>query len=72
MSFLLVFNETLLNRFSLLVDGGLIPFRFFSPPRFNPLSTKSDQPEISPFNINALENIVVMRITDMIREDESN
>ena len=38
----------------------------------NPLSPKRDQPEISPYNINALENIVVMRIEYMIREDESN
>ena len=72
MSFLLVCNETLLNRFSLLVDGGLIPFRFISSLLFNPLSPKRDQPEISPYNINALENIVVMRIEYVIREDESN
>ena len=38
----------------------------------NPLSPKSDQHEISPYNINALENRVVMRIEDMIRKDESN
>ena len=38
---------------------------------FNPLSPKSDH-EISPYNINALENRVVMRIEYMIREDESN
>ena len=38
----------------------------------NPLSLKSDQHEISPYNINALENRVVMRIEYMIREDESN
>ena len=38
----------------------------------NPLSPKSDQHEISPHNINALENRVVMRIEDMIRKDESN
>ena len=37
----------------------------------NPLSPKSDQHEISPHNINALENIVVVRIEYMIREDES-
>ena len=39
---------------------------------FNPLSPQSDQHEISPYNINALENIVAMRIEYMIREDESN
>ena len=38
----------------------------------NPLSPKSDQHEISPYNVNALENRVVMRIEDMIRKDESN
>ena len=35
---------------------------------FNPLSPKSGQHEISPYNINALENRVVMRIEYMIRE----
>ena len=38
----------------------------------NPLSTKSDQHEISLYNITALENRLVMRIKNMIREDESN
>ena len=38
----------------------------------DPLSPKRDQPEISSNNINALENILVMRIEYMIREDESN
>ena len=38
----------------------------------NPLSPMSYQPEISPYNINALENIVVMRIGYVIREDSSN
>ena len=38
----------------------------------NPLSPKSDQHQISPYNINALENRVAMRIEYMIREDESN
>ena len=33
-----------------------------SPDFLNLLSPKSDQYEISPYNINALENIVVMRI----------
>ena len=37
-----------------------------------PLSPKSDQHEISPYNINSSENIVDMRIEYMIREDESN
>ena len=32
---------------------------------FNPLTPKSDQHEISPYNINALENRVVMRIEYM-------
>ena len=41
-------------------------------PSINPLSTKSDRHQISPYNINALENRVVMRIEYMIREDESN
>ena len=36
----------------------------------NPLSPKSDQHQISPCNINALYNTVVMRITDMITQDE--
>ena len=38
----------------------------------NPLSPKSDQHVMSPNNINASENRVVMRIEYMIREDESN
>ena len=38
----------------------------------NPLSLKSDQREISSYNINALENRVVMRTEYMMREDESN
>ena len=45
---------------------------FLQPFFFNPLSTKDDQHEISPYNINALENGLVMRIEYMIREDESN
>ena len=32
---------------------------------FNPLSPKSDQRQISPCNINTLQNRVVMRITDV-------
>ena len=36
----------------------------------NPLSPKSDQHQISPCNINALLNRVVMRITDIITQDE--
>ena len=36
------------------------------------MSPKSDQYEISPYNINALENRVVMRTEYMIREDESD
>ena len=38
--------------------------------RLNPLSPKGDQHQISPCNINALLNKVVMRITDMIAQDE--
>ena len=38
----------------------------------NLLRPKSDQHEISPYNSNALENIVVMRIEVKIREDDSN
>ena len=38
----------------------------------NPLRPKSDQHEISPYNINALENTVVMRIEVKIREDDSH
>ena len=38
---------------------------------FNPLSPKSDdQHQISPCSINALINIVVMRITDMITQNK--
>ena len=36
----------------------------------NPFSPKSDQHQISPCNINTLQNRVVMRITDMITQDE--
>ena len=36
----------------------------------NPLRPKSDQHQISPCDINALLNRVVMRITDMITQDE--
>ena len=38
----------------------------------NPFSPKSDQHEFSLYNINALENRVVMRLEYMIREDVSN
>ena len=38
----------------------------------NPLSPKSDQHKISPYHVNALENIVVIRIEYMIKKDESN
>ena len=38
----------------------------------NPLSPKSDQRQISPCNINALLNRVVMRVKYMITLDESN
>ena len=34
----------------------------------NPLSSKCDQHQISPCNINDLKNKVVMRITDMITQ----
>ena len=36
------------------------------------LSPKSDQHKISPYNINALENRVVMRTEYMIRAGERN
>ena len=39
--------------------------------KLKPLSTKGDQHEISPYNINALENRLVMTIEYMIREDDS-
>ena len=42
-----------------------------SPDSLNLLSAKSDQHEISPYNINALEKIVVMRIENTISEDKS-
>ena len=38
----------------------------------NPLSPNSDQRQISPGNINALQKRVVMRMKDMIIQDESN
>ena len=38
-------------------------------PRLNHLSPKSDQHQISPCKINALQNSVVMRIKDMITHD---
>ena len=38
----------------------------------NPLSPKSHQHEISPYNVNALENRLVMRIEFMTREDEES
>ena len=37
---------------------------------FNPLNPESDQHQISPCNSNALQNRVVMRIIDMIAQDE--
>ena len=37
-----------------------------------PFKPSSDQLEISPCDINALQNRVVMRIERMITEDESN
>ena len=36
----------------------------------NPLSPKGDQHQISPCNINALQNRVVMRITHIITQEE--
>ena len=36
----------------------------------NPLSPNSDQHQISSCNINTLLNRVIMRITDMVTEDE--
>ena len=40
--------------------------------KLNPLSTKGDQHEISPYNINAFEHILVMRIEYIIREDNAS
>ena len=40
--------------------------------QINPLSLKGDQHQIFPCNINALQNRVVMKITDMITQDEFN
>ena len=40
--------------------------------KLNPLSTKGDQHEISPYNINAFEYILVMRIEYIIREDDAS
>ena len=39
---------------------------------FNPLSPKGNQRQISPCNITALYNTVVMRIEGLITQDESN
>ena len=49
-------------------------FRWSARPQctLNPLSPKSDLRQISPCNISALQNRVVMRIKDMITQDESN
>ena len=58
------------------VQTGVKQFRLREMPayinytKFNPLSPKSDQHQISPCNINALRNRIVMRITDMITQDE--
>ena len=38
----------------------------------NPLRPKSDQHQISPCSITTLSNTVVMRIEDLISQDESN
>ena len=38
---------------------------------FNPLGLKRDQHQISPHNINAIQNKLVTRIKDMIKKDES-
>ena len=58
---------------SLFCLGKLVQTSFFKVDlAFNPLRPKSHQHEISPYNINALEKRVVMRIEYMIREDESN
>ena len=46
---------------------GLLRDLFSNHVTFNPLSPKSVQRQISPFNINIR---VVMRITDMITQDE--
>ena len=46
--------------------------RLFLLKEVKPISPKSHQHRISPYNINALENRVVMRIEYKIREDECN
>ena len=43
---------------------------YFSLVLVDPLIANSDQHQISPCNINALENRMVMRITNMITQDE--
>ena len=45
-----------------------IPYSYISLTCLNPLSPKNDQHQISPCNLNA--NRVVMRIADMITQDE--
>ena len=40
--------------------------------KLNPLSTKGDQHEISPYDINAFEHRLVMRIEYMIREEDAS
>ena len=42
----------------------------FSEHLLNSLSPKSDQHQISPCNINALSNRVVMRVMNMITQDK--
>ena len=56
--------DEILKFFKLKIPGQVVQSRV------NPLSPKSDKHQISPCNINALENRVVMRITDMITQDE--
>ena len=59
----MIFNLKLYQAF-ILGEGTKCPL--------NPLSAKSDQHEISPYNINTVEIRVVMRIECMIREYGSN
>ena len=47
-------------------------FFIYSITDINSSSPKSDRHQISPCDINALQNTLVMRIKDMMKQDESN
>ena len=68
-----VLNFLTLNKilfYTTVVLLSLLQLQEQMPLSFNPLSPKSDQHQISPCNINALSNKMVMRIRDMITQDE--